>query len=347
MNYTLSSLPVKSLDPAFSSFVVEELRKIEETLRSGGVGSSSSAEGIVTPGVRLSCQSGVAVTSTDSAAASTIYCVRTGYSSIPIYNGSAWVNRALSSDPSLILDATGHAANKEHHVFAYYDGTVKLGSGPAWSTSTSPGTGAGTSEIEYFEGRAVNKYSISLRNNSANVTIAAREALCLGGFATTGTAGTTEDSRAKRLLSNEYNATIRAMQVTESTDSWSGDAGNAWRQTRGSTANQLEFFSHNGSYPVTATARHIAINSTSTGRSFGCAIGLDGTTPALGSLKEVVIVDNTKAYTAAAAYSDCPGRGRHSLKWLELTGSSDTRTFYGDNGDQTRIQTGILGQVIA
>ena len=103
---------------------------------SGGKGGGAA-------GIRLSLTANTAITSADSSGP-TIYGVPVGAGGISIYNGSHFVGFGFDTDRVLVLDSTGHPANNQYSVFAYFDGTdVKLGTGPAWVSATNPGTGAG------------------------------------------------------------------------------------------------------------------------------------------------------------------------------------------------------------
>ncbi len=87
-------------------------------------------------------------------------------------------------------------------------GVVTLGTSVAWSSDTATGTGAGTCEVEIFQGRMVNKQSMTVRFGSSSgntATVAARQFTIAGGFRASAD-GLTEDSYAKRYVSN-LNAT--------------------------------------------------------------------------------------------------------------------------------------------
>ena len=172
-----------------------------------------------------------------------------------------------------------------------------------------------------------------------------RQALLVGGFGTS-LAGQTEDSLKKRLLSNLFNVTPRGMRRSESINTWTGSATNAWRQAGGNALNQLEWFSINGAYPVTAQVSAMVVNDTSAIQTAGTAIGLDTTTsPVLGSFRDNSPVDNIRYYMQKASFCDFVTRGRHTLVWLEVSGTNGVRTWYGDFGDDVNYQTGISGMV--
>jgi microcystin-dependent protein len=81
--------------------------------------------------------------------------------------------------------------------------------GPAWSSLTSRGTGAGTTELTRLNGFLTNKVQITGRNGSTTYTIAANRATYLGTFQTdSGAAGAVTDSFGTRNLWNAYNLEV-------------------------------------------------------------------------------------------------------------------------------------------
>lgn len=302
--------------------------------------------------VRLTLTSGVAVTEADVAGAGTIYLTPDGSNTIGIWSGSAWVARAFT-ETSLALDATGHLANKNYDVFAFWDGSeVKIGSAPAWAGNTQRGTGSETSELEYHQGRLVNKNSVSLRNAGSTITtLSARRGLLVGGFRTTSVAGQTEDSNVRRFLSNVYGRTTRPMVRQETAASWTygQTGGDVWRQANANAANKLEFFQCVGGDFVEAEVFAVAINSTTAARTTAVGIGLDNITANNATFKRVMSVPQ-ELRSLDARYVGNPGIGYHYLSWLEVTGTNDTRTFYGNGLALTPTpvehQSGISGSVV-
>jgi hypothetical protein len=80
----------------------------------------------------------------------------------------------------LALNNPNHVASTLYDVFLDWDGAaVRIGTGPAWETSTAGsgarGTGAGTTEIERssVHGLWVNAEDVSARNGSSTYTIEA------------------------------------------------------------------------------------------------------------------------------------------------------------------------------
>lgn len=303
------------------------------------------------PEGRLTLQSGVPAGG--GVAATTIYYTPTVGRRVPIYDGAIWT-LALFSELALALDSdsghTGyHAGNTNFDVFVVNDGgTIRLVTGPAWSSATDRGTGPGTTELELFEGLLVNKQTITGRFGSGSgdtVSVAARRATYLG-TACTVAAGQVDDSSSKRFLWNAYNRVSRQMRALDSTDSWTYSTG-SWRQARASSANQLDFVIGWHTDAVEATVQGVAQNSTSTLRQVAVGIGVDSVAaPVAGS--QMIALDGAGAGNAyglpRAHYVGYAGIGRHYLAWLEIGAGSDTQTWYGDNGSSV-VQTGIVGMM--
>lgn len=297
-------------------------------------------------GVRLTLTSGVAVTDSDVTSAGTVYATPVNSSTMGIYSGSAWVSRQFT-EVAITLDGAGHAANTNYPVFGYWDGSnVKAGTGPAWTSNTSSGIGAGTSEVEVFQGRLVNKYSITLRNAGSTATVPARRALLLGGFRTIGVAGQTEDSVAKRFLSNVYNAVPRPMRRLETVASWNYQSLTP-RYANNNSANRLEYFQIVSGRSIGAHVHHAA--SHSSGGNAGAGIGIDSVSLSDYAVCTVITLGTTVS-TLSSSYRGATGAGYHYLSWLEWSGTTATHTFYGDGMALSPLaiphQTGILGEVV-
>jgi hypothetical protein len=301
---------------------------------------------------RLSLTSGVPIAESDVTGATSVYYVPSSGRYLPIFDGTNYVSRTIGSQISLALNSnaahTGyHQSGKAFDLFAIRDaGVTKLVTGPAWSSDTARGTGAGTTELEVFNGILVNKNAITARFGTSSgdtVSVPARQATYIGSFYATAN-GQATDSLAKRLLFNAYNRTPRAGQVADPGNSWNYSV-NAFRQANGSTANQLEFFLGLAGIMVSATYTAFSVNNTASVRTIQAAIGLDSTTaPAAQSTTSILGVAQTTS-TLSADYKGYPGIGRHRLTALEAGNGSDTQSWFGTNGNTTPYRPGLLGEL--
>ena len=303
---------------------------------------------VLTPAARLSGTPGVAVTEADVDPVTQISYVSAGHNYVLLFDGTSWRPRQMTSEPTLVLNASTHLANKEFSVFACFDSnTVKIGTGPAWANSTTVGTGAGTSETEVFEGVRVNKFSITLTlTGGSTITIPARQARLIGGFATTSIAGQTADSKAKRLLSNEDNAVPRAMVRTEPTDTWVGGIADTWIKARASALNVLEVFQIGGGRATKADVVGIAV-ATDVGGTIAVGVGIDSDTPHVDCIKQRTVQQSAGfRLFCVSSWAGSLGIGRHQMRWLEAVGSVGGYTWSGDQGNNLFNQSGIRGEVI-
>lgn len=331
-----------------------------DTAANGAVGAwlllNPSFDFPLPPPGRITLTTGVGVTSSDVTGATTIYYNAMGGRVLPVYNGSAWYNIDVSTDLSCALDAdTGHTgyqqSGKNHDVWgAYVSGTTYFGTGPTWDagavagSNTARGTGAASTEIEWFQGMPVNKNSMVLRHGSASgntVTVPARQALLLGTIRMTAN-GVTEDSFAKRFVSNAFNAVPRPMRAVDATSTWAYSTA-TWRQANAATANQLAYVQTLPGRPLSATVTVMVNSSTGTARLCAAHIGIDSTTAPSNATYNAVQADSAKFLPSFAAYRGFPGIGSHTAVWLEIGAGTDTQTWSGSSSFGT---SGIMGETL-
>lgn len=300
------------------------------------------------PGGRLTLTSGTPVTAGDVTAAAAVYWEPMHHNLIPIWDGTRFNPQELGSS-SLTLNNPAHVANTNYDVFAGFVDVADftnfaLGTGPAWSSDTARGTGAGTTQLEFWKGRLVNAVSITLRNSASTYTVAARSATYLGTIRTSGTA-TAEDSFARRFVWNAYNRRPRSMRVTEATNTWAYTTA-AFQQANASTANQLDFVLGLSEDEVWAEVIASAENSAANVQ-IAVGVGLDAVnTPATACLVGAqVTAVAAQEQTLRASWRGFPGIGRHYLSWVEFSAATGTTTWYGDNNIGTISQSGIQGVV--
>ena len=299
------------------------------------------------PGGRLSLTSGTAVTTSNVTAATTVYynVHEHPFICISLSTGEYRLVRQAGT-LSVVLNNPNHAADSLYDVFAFLDsGTLRIGTGPAWSSATSRGTGAGTTEISQDDGVWLNSNDITLRNDATTYAVTGGEATYLGTFRTTGSVATTEDSLAKRYVWNAYNRRARAMRVTEATNTWAYTTA-TMRQANGAAGNQLDFVQGLNEDAVSADVM-ASVENSSANVLVMVGIGLDATGAiASGSLTGAqVTAVAAQEQPLTASYRGFPGLGRHYLAWLEYSAATGTTTWYGDNNVPLLTQSGIHGIV--
>lgn len=306
--------------------------------------AATPADAASVPAGRITLTSGTPVTAADVSGATTVYFTPYRGNKVPVYDGVTWSMRTIGELSQTTSDTTKSPAavanNSNYDLFVWDDsGTMRCTRGPAWSSDTSRGTGAGTTELSLFEGRYYNA------NNITNGPAAGRGTY-VGTIRSDGSAQI-NDTMAKRHVWNMYNRVARPMRVLESADSWNYSTA-AWRQMNNSTANQLDFVRGLDEDSVHAETNQEVSSSTATIRIARCAIGLDSVTAfATGCMPGRIPVSSDAVRGATASYVGLPGIGRHYLAALEQGAGSDTQTWSGDGGSPTFIQNGITGSVMA
>jgi hypothetical protein len=100
---------------------------------------------------------------------------------------------------------SGHASGSVYDIYLWMDGTTqRVVTGPAWASTTSRGTGAGTAEIETLNGVNVNKVSMTVRNGATTYTMPARYGTVIGSICPSAN-GQVSWSQTNRGISNMYN----------------------------------------------------------------------------------------------------------------------------------------------
>lgn len=301
----------------------------------------------VSPGGRLTLESGVGVSTSDQTGKTTVYYTPFKHNRIMVYDGTQWVWRTFSELSQATTDSTKSpaavAASKCYDIFCWLDsGTLRATRGPAWSSDTSRGTGAGTSELEFFEGRWVNKVAVT--NGPA-----ARRGLYVGSIGSDGSSQINDKggSSALRHVWNTYWRVPRPMVAIDTTDSWNYTTA-TFRQANAAAGNQLSYLVGLAEDAVTARVAVTSANNNTAGARATPGIGIDST-----SVNSAQIFGGGGVSSASspgslgvAHYDGIPGIGRHTLVWLEWSTASGTTTWYGDSGT-AGTQAGISGTVLA
>jgi hypothetical protein len=216
------------------------------------------------------------VTTSDVIAATTVYYTPYIHDLVPLCDGAYWATHVFT-ELSLALDADSGDTGYQQKAFNFDlfvvrdGGMLRLGTGPAWTSDTARGTGAGTTEIERVNGIWTNKVSMTLRFGSGSgdtLTVPANHGTYVGTMRASGD-GQAADTAAHRLLWNVANRAPRAMRALETTDSW--------RQMNGPPVNQLAMVRGLDEDVVIASATVSATSSMATFHNTRIGFGLDAT----------------------------------------------------------------------
>jgi hypothetical protein len=285
---------------------------------------------------RLTLESGVPVSASDrtGANAQTVYFTPFRGNRVGLYDGTSWKQWAFA-ELSLALGTLTNGAN--YDVFLYdSSGTLTLKLGPAWSSDTSRGTGAGTTELDTQDGVYVNKVSITSGPG-------AKAGRYLGTIRTASTTAT-EDSAAKRFVWSAQNRVARSLLVTEATSSWTY-ATASYRQARAQAANQVAVVVGLAGASLLDLVLHQVAASTNAEMAGG--IGEDGTSAPVTECvgRYLGQTSGTVIFQAASSLRKYPALGYHYYPWLENALSAITVTFYG--APSSAVRSGLAGSIEA
>lgn len=278
---------------------------------------------------RLTTESGVAVSTSDRTAQSTIYFTPFNGNRVALFDGTRWRLYSLT-ERSLAL--SGLTSGLNYDVFLYDNsGTLTLEL-TAWSSNTARATALTTQDGVFVRsGATTRRY--------------------LGTIRTTGTT-TTEDSEGgsttnvggKRFVWNYYNRVRRNIRVIDDANLWSYGTG-TWRQANANTGNKVEFVWGWAEQAIDCWVHGIVALDTNSARAAKVGVGVDSTTTPSGIVQGGYSTGSTTfAYKPVTArYVGFPSVGYHALNWIE-NGADGTCLFLGDNGGDGQ-QSGMVATV--
>jgi len=197
--------------------------------------------------VRLSLASGDPNPLTDLSAQTEIYAMQYGGDTVPIWNGTAFSAREFANNIGAALHASYQTVGNIYDLYMFDDsGTIRVGFGVAWASTTSRGTGAGTAEIETVAGVRANKNAITLRNGTSTYLVDARKAT-LVGLISPSVNGQVQWTKVRRELGNEYNLMPAGFDVcpgyvdNSATNTWTTAAVTNWTKANGGNGSDATF----------------------------------------------------------------------------------------------------------
>lgn len=284
------------------------------------------------------------IIASDSTAATAVYYTPFVGNLVPVPNGTLFAVREFA-ELTLTLNAN-HSANAIYDVFIFDDaGTIRIGTGPAWSSATAGsstrGTGAGTTELELLKGLYVNKVAATLRNGATTYSVSAKCAVYVGSLLMDGSAGQvtchrTAGQTRKWGIWNAFNRQMIHVSVTDSTSNWTYST-DTWRVSENDTANVARVFTglaeENFAAIFTQRIECAYASNDATGR---IGIGWNSSTAPSGKNGVVVGSNTTTTGTvvadAVAVYDAPPHLGLVNCNCLERAfhgGGAASVTFVG------------------
>ncbi len=298
--------------------------------------------GLLIPQGRLTATSGVPVaTGATAVVANGTTVFYTPYNGLAalLWNGSAFGAVGFGGELSQLLTDTtkspaAAAANSVYDVFIWSDGstspaTIRATRGPAWTSSTARGTGAGTTELQLIQGVYTNKNDIINGPRAGFGTY-------LGSFVTNGTAtlnfgfggAASGGVLANLSIWNNYNRRPMSPQVTDSGVSYTYTSATT-RAARASNNNRINYVIGLSEDVITGIYAVSFVPSASVA-AFGLgAIALDTTTvaPANGWFIEAETASAISRAFTAAYIDNAPIIGSHFLQAVEASDGSHASTF--------------------
>lgn len=247
----------------------------------------------VTPGGRLTTESGAPVSTSDRTAQSTLYYTPYIHNVISLWNGSDWVPTTFT-ETSLALGTL--TSGRPYDVYGYLSGGALVLESLSWTNDTTRATAVTPQDGRYCK--------------SGDKT-----RLLLGTFYTTATT-TTEDSLARRYLCNVYNAIPRRFYATTAATYAHTYTTTAWREwNNGTNAQRINFVASIPNVTLTALMAASLTKVSSTGRVGYVNIGYDAVdgTSNLSANAEGSVASSGGANTLTVAVSLSPVPGRHFL----------------------------------
>lgn len=300
-----------------------------------GVSSLNGQTGALTlfspPQGRLTLTSATPVVASSVAAATTVYYTPALGNQISIYDGTNFVPTTFSEISQATTDTTKSPAacttNSNYDIFVWNDsGTIRATRGPAWSSSTARGTGAGTTELQLVNGVYLNKNAIT--NGPA-----ANRGMYVGTIRTNGSSQVdfiygAQGTAAVLGVWNNYNRVQVSTAVSDATASWTYSTATI-RQSRASAVNQISFVSGLSEECILASANQAFGLAATVGATAQIGLAMDSTT-----VFDKYSNANNNAATAVtigAALSNSykPQIGFHYISMNETGDGTTTTTFVG------------------
>lgn len=266
---------------------------------------------------RLTLTTGTPVTAADVTGATTVFYTPYQGNTIQLYDGTDWNTHKFTELSQLTTDATKSPAavanSSNYDIFVWIDsGTLRATRGPLWSSDTARGAGAGTTELEFFEGRLVNKVAIT---NGPGV----RKGHYVGTVRSNASAQI-NDSLALRGVWNNYNRVSRTGQSTSSGTTASSSYGEI------NSAGRVQFIvgivEESYNFDIVADVTHNAAN----GYVF-TAVGLDSTSVVTGQAVTTWISSAGNPLPGVARTHSYPSIGFHFATLLGKLNVAGTATW--------------------
>lgn len=298
------------------------------------------------PQGRLTLATATPVMSSAQTAKTVVYYALYLGNQVPIYDGSSAFAMTTFAElqNDLTQSSTGKAGpaaattNSNYDLFVWSNsGTLCLTRGPVWSSDTSRGAGAGTTELQRINGIWTNKVAIT-NGPGANL------GTYVGTIRTDGssqcnwnpTPAAASGGGAARLdVFNAWNRVKADAKSQDNTASWVYNT-NTWRSLNNSTSNRISYIDGLGEVSIRVD---LSIVCNPGGSNSGVGVNRDSTS-ATPSATASFLANQTAPGHCADDFQ--PSIGFHYLQAVEANSTGATNTFYGASPSATGGQAQSL-----
>lgn len=305
----------------------------------------AAGNALVYPQGRLTLVTATPVMTSAQTGKTTLYYTPYVGSTVPIYDGTNWSHARFAELSNITTNSsTGSAGpaavttNSNYDLFIWSNsGTLTLTRGPAWTSDTARGTGAGTTQIAMQNGIWTNAVAIT-NGPSAN------QGTYVGTVRSDGSsqlnwnptpAAAAGGGNALIGIFNAYNRVTITAKSQDSTASWVYNT-NTWRSVDNSTSNRVSYIDGLGEASVAVTS---SISCNPGASNSGIGVNRDSTSATPSSTASF-----QANQTAPGHCSDVflPSLGWHYLQAMENNTTGSTNTFYGASSSATGGQAQTL-----
>lgn len=296
----------------------------------------AAGNALVYPQGRLTLATATPVMTSAQTGKTTLFYTPYLGSTVPIYDGTNWSHARFSELSNITTNSsTGNAGpaavttNSNYDLFVWSSsGTLTLTRGPAWTSDTARGTGAGTTQLAMQNGIWTNAVAIT-NGPSANQgtyvgTVRSDGSSQLNWTATPSAAA--GGAEAKLHVFNAYNRVLFIGVSLDNTSSWTYGTA-TWRSLNNSATNRISYI--DGLTEVSVAAGFSGTVNQNSGGLYNFGINRDSTSaqPASATVQQIGATNGT-TYIGP---SFSPSLGYHYLQAMEVSRDSISATVYGNN----------------
>jgi YVTN family beta-propeller protein len=287
------------------------------------------------PQGRLTLTSDTPVMTADATAQTSVYYTPYQGNIVPIYDGANMQSYTFGQ-LTMALNTTNQTSGNIYDLFVFLNsGVVTIAAGPAWSSASSRGTGAGTTQLQQTDGLWVNANTITLKNGATSYSsIPVGEATYVGSvymtangqtgmqFAPTPATGGTNNILG---LYNAYNRVRTVSAESDSTSSWTYGTA-SWRAANASNSNRITYLDGLQQSAITAVYQNILQTSSTAVQAF-IGVGVNSTTAP--STTSGACTSTTTMSASGLGYK-APLMGLNYVQALEYSSAATSTYGLGD-----------------